>query len=159
MYLRNGTQLLSLRPPEKLVGERLAGSGATNTHTIRVEEGLCQFCTGTNLFPLLSHLGRASVHHQAALVPLPGAEQQGVGSCGVQDMPFRVYMGYDSHEDITFEVSHPPRPRAQRSPLRLLSWDSGVQWRRGGDRETESTHGIRRHEHNQCVRRRRPLTA
>ena len=23
-------------------------------------------------------------------------------------MPFRVYMGYDSHEDITFEVRSPP---------------------------------------------------
>jgi hypothetical protein len=28
----------------------------------------------------------------------------------MQNMPFRVYMGYDSHEDITFEVRLPSRP-------------------------------------------------
>jgi hypothetical protein len=34
----------------------------------------------------------------------------------MQNMPFRVYMGYDSHEDITFEVKPPsgPIPRASR---------------------------------------------
>jgi hypothetical protein len=32
------------------------------------------------------------------------------GGCPMQNMPFRVYMGYDSHEDITFEVRRLPAP-------------------------------------------------
>jgi hypothetical protein len=35
----------------------------------------------------------------------------------VQNMPFRCYLGYDSHEDITFEVRAPQIPRISGDPL------------------------------------------